>query len=65
MKKLQLNKKTVSALNRVEMQEVNGGICIISCQNGTDKGKECCDSGRVNLGLSGVGSGECGTNENK
>ncbi|WP_405199312.1 class I lanthipeptide [Christiangramia sp. LLG6405-1] len=64
MRKLQLNKKTVSALNRVEMQEVNGGVCVVSCQRGSDRGKECCESGRVDLSLSGVGNGECGTSTN-
>ncbi len=45
MKKLQLNKKTISQMNNSEMQEVNGGIlgiCLVSCPRGSRKGKACC-----------------------
>jgi hypothetical protein len=62
MKKLQLNKKVVSALNKAEMRNVNGGleqdISIASCQRGSAMGKDCCDSGRIDLSLSTVG-GNC------
>lgn len=64
MKKLQLNKKVVSALNQAEMRNVKGGdqqqqeISIASCQRGSAMGKDCCDSGRVDLSLSTVG-GNC------
>lgn len=50
MKKLQLNKKTVSQLDRNQMKNINGGlieipICFSSCPNvGTKKSKSCCGS---------------------
>ncbi len=47
MKKLKLNKKTISQMDRFEMESVNGGgICVISCNNGTRKSKACCGSNR-------------------
>lgn len=60
MKKLQLNKKTVSALNKAEMMSINGGednlaaISIASCKRGSEKNKDCCDSGRIDISLSTV-----------
>lgn len=50
MKKLNLNKKTISQMDRVEMNAVNGGdwsICIASCKRGTRKGKNCCGNDEV------------------
>ncbi len=47
MKKLQLNKKTISQMSDGQMANVNGGnasICLASCPRGTRKGKSCCDS---------------------
>lgn len=50
MKKLQLNKKTISQLDRKQMQTINGGIeiplpCLSSCKNvGTTRSKACCNS---------------------
>lgn len=49
MKKLQLNKKTVSQLDRNQMKSINGGlnidVCFSSCPNvGTKKSKSCCGS---------------------
>ena len=54
MKKLQLNKKVVSALNKSEMRAINGGlaeaeISIVSCKRGSARGKDCCESGTINL----------------
>ncbi|MFL1896008.1 class I lanthipeptide [Aquimarina sp. 2-A2] len=45
MNKLQLNKETISQMDRNEMASVNGGlkICLVSCANGTRKKKACCD----------------------
>lgn len=43
MKKLQLNKKTIQTLNKEQMQQIDGGLCLISCASGTRKGKACCD----------------------
>ncbi|AWK06346.1 hypothetical protein HYN56_19790 [Flavobacterium crocinum] len=58
MKKLQLNKKTVTALNKAEMRMINGGqqeaISIASCKRGSDRGKDCCNSGRVDISASTV-----------
>ena len=42
MKKLKLNKTTISQMDRVEMSGVKGGICLVSCKNGSRKGKGCC-----------------------
>ncbi|XLS30478.1 class I lanthipeptide [Flavobacteriaceae bacterium M23B6Z8] len=53
MKKLDLNKRTISQLDKVEMNEINGGgsvsvgFCIASCERGSRKGKDCCDSGGI------------------
>jgi natural product precursor len=64
MKKLSLNKKTISALNQAEMKAVNGGkveandICVVSCARGSNKGKDCCKSGRIDISASTVG-GNC------
>jgi hypothetical protein len=61
MKKLQLNKKVVSALNKSEMRTINGGladaeaISLASCKRGSDRHKDCCKSGRIDISLSGVG----------
>ncbi|MCO7184270.1 class I lanthipeptide [Tenacibaculum sp. XPcli2-G] len=46
MKKLQLNKKTVAQMDRLEMSSVKGGLCFISCNNGTRKTKNCCGTNR-------------------
>jgi hypothetical protein len=48
MKKLKLNKKTVAQMDRLEMSSVKGGIeiCLISCDNGTRKTKNCCGTNR-------------------
>lgn len=43
MKKLQLNKKTIQTLNKEQMQQIDGGLCLISCASGSRKGKACCD----------------------
>jgi natural product precursor len=51
MKKLQLNKKTVAQMDRLEMSSVKGGgICFISCNNGTRKTKKCCAANRCTKG---------------
>lgn len=52
MKKLELNKKTISQLDRKQMRTINGGDdakitiplpCLSSCPNaGTTKSKACC-----------------------
>lgn len=42
MNKLNLNKKTVSQMDRVEMGAVKGGICIASCKRGSRRTKKCC-----------------------
>lgn len=42
MKKLQLNKKAIQTLNKEQMQQIDGGICLASCASGTRKGKACC-----------------------
>lgn len=47
MKKLNLNKKTVAQMDRIEMGSVNGGICIASCPRGSRKGKKCCGENTV------------------
>lgn len=53
MKKLQLNKKTVSQMDRVEMDGINGGgsitvgFCIASCARGSRRGKKCCGGGEI------------------
>lgn len=59
MKKLQLNKKVVSALNKSEMRAIKGGleqaeISIASCKRGSALHKDCCNSGRIDLSLSTV-----------
>ena len=60
MKKLQLNKKVVSALNKSEMRTINGGladaeaISIASCNRGSERNKDCCKSGRIDISLSTV-----------
>ncbi|WP_378187567.1 class I lanthipeptide [Aquimarina sp. W85] len=46
MKKLILNKETISKMDTIEMASVNGGllgICLKSCKNGSRRGKSCCD----------------------
>ncbi len=46
MKKLELNKETISQMDENQMATVNGGllsICLISCKNGSRKGKACCE----------------------
>lgn len=42
MKKLHLNKKTIQTLNKEQMLQIDGGLCIISCASGSRKGKACC-----------------------
>lgn len=49
MKKLKLNKKTISALDTVEMGKVQGGVKYVvftmsvrSCDRGSAMGKTCC-----------------------
>ncbi|MFL1896006.1 class I lanthipeptide [Aquimarina sp. 2-A2] len=46
MKKLKLNKETISQMDKNEMMVTNGGaflsICLKSCPNGTRKLKACC-----------------------
>ncbi len=52
MKKLNLNKKTVSQMDRVEMDGINGGdfsFCIASCKRGSRKTKTCCGNDEVIL----------------
>lgn len=51
MKKLKLNKKTVSVLDKKEMKKVNGGnelagefLSISSCRK-SNSGWDCCSSG--------------------
>ncbi len=47
MKKLQLNKKTISQMNDGAMANINGGflgICLSSCPRGSLKGKSCCQT---------------------
>lgn len=61
MKKLSLNKKTISALNKSEMSSIVGGeaeICLVTCKRGSNKGKDCCGSGTIDISLSGV-DGPC------
>lgn len=64
MKKLQLNKKVVSALNKSEMRAINGGlqaeISIASCKRGSDLHKDCCNSGRIDISITTVGGVTCG-----
>ncbi|MFL1896005.1 class I lanthipeptide [Aquimarina sp. 2-A2] len=46
MKRLALNKETISQMDRNEMASVNGGlfgICLKSCKSGSRRGKSCCD----------------------
>ncbi len=53
MKKLNLNKKTVSQMDRVEMDGINGGgsisvgFCLASCARGSRKTKTCCGGGQI------------------
>jgi hypothetical protein len=44
MKKFEINKKVVSKMERPEMANVKGGICLHSCPRGSRRGKKCCDS---------------------
>ncbi len=48
MKKLQLNKETISQMDKNQMAVVNGGnflgICLRSCANGSRKLKSCCQT---------------------
>lgn len=43
MKKLQLNKKTIQTLDKRQMQQIDGGLCLVSCASGSRKSKACCD----------------------
>lgn len=53
MKKLKLNKKTISVLDNAEMGQIDGGFtCVASCDRGTANGKDCCNSGRVVVSVS-------------
>lgn len=54
MKKLELNKETVSRMDKTEMAGVNGGIevCVHSCANGSRRGKRCCNGKPVVLDIS-------------
>lgn len=47
MEKLQLNKRTIAQMDRMQMRNVKGGIafdlpCLVSCNNGTNATKNCC-----------------------
>ena len=45
MNKLNLNKETISQMDKTEMAQINGGdikICLVSCPSGTEKEKNCC-----------------------
>lgn len=48
MKKLELNKETISQMDKTQMAVVNGGdflgICLKSCANGSRKLKACCQT---------------------
>ncbi len=47
MKKLELNKTTISEMNKNQLSRITGGlfgICLKSCANGSRKGKKCCDN---------------------
>lgn len=60
MKKLKLNKKTISVLDKAEMGEIDGGFtCIGSCNNASQRGKGCCNSGRVVISISGRDNYRC------
>ncbi len=51
MTKLNLNKETISQMDKNEMEATNGGfeVCLKSCANGSRKGKSCCDGDPVVL----------------
>lgn len=60
MKKLKLNKKTISVLDKAEMGEIDGGFtCVASCDRGTGNRKSCCNSGRVVVSISGRDNYTC------
>lgn len=59
MKKLKLNKKTISVLDKAVMGQIDGGACIASCNRGTDLGKTCCNSGRIDVSLGTIISPTC------
>lgn len=60
MKKLKLNKKTISVLDKAEMGEIDGGFtCIGSCDAASNKGRGCCNSGRVVISISGRDNYRC------
>ena len=63
MKKLELNKKTIQTLDKRQMQQIDGGLCLVSCASGSRKGKECCTPGRqldidITIILGGDGGGK-------
>lgn len=61
MKKLQLNKKTMQTLNKEQMQQIDGGLCLISCASGSRKGKECCTPGsQVDINIKLIFGGDGG-----
>lgn len=60
MKKLKLNKKTISVLDNTEMGQIDGGFtCIASCDRGSDLNKGCCNSGKVVVSISGRENNAC------
>ena len=42
MKKLQLNKKAIQTLDKRQMLQIDGGLCLVSCASVSRKGKACC-----------------------
>ena len=52
MKKLQLNKKTIQTLDKKQMLQIDGGLCLLSCASGSRKGKACCEiDGTITIDL--------------
>ncbi len=62
MNKLELNKKTMQKLNKREMEQVNGGLCLTSCKSGSAKHKKCCLDSHDHISF-GKCSNRCGTTE--
>ncbi|MEL6561289.1 MAG: class I lanthipeptide [Bacteroidota bacterium] len=52
MKKLRLNKRTIARMDKAEMESVKGGLCLVSCKNGSAKGKKCCGPDGFEQGVS-------------
>lgn len=42
MEKLQLNKRTIAQMDRMQMRNVRGGICIVTCKNASIRTRNCC-----------------------